>query len=70
MYRGVNINSVLRRRSCYLQAAQADHAVHHLGDAETVAEVVEGVVLVVVVDTQLDGRRRRRVESCMCPWQT
>lgn len=37
----------------YLQAAQADHAVHHLGDAETVAEVVEGVVLVVVVDTEL-----------------
>lgn len=46
---------MLRRRSSYLQAAQADHAVHHLGDAETVAEVVEGVVLVVVVDTQLDG---------------
>lgn len=37
----------------YLQAAEADHAVHHLGDAEAVAEVVEGVVLVVVMDTQL-----------------
>lgn len=40
----------------YLQAAEADHAVHHLGDAETVAEVVEGVVLVVVMDTQLWGQ--------------
>lgn len=37
----------------YLQAAEADHAVHHLGDTETVAEVVEGVVFVVVMDTQL-----------------
>lgn len=37
----------------YLQAAEADHAVHHLGDAEAVAEVVEGVVFVVVVDTEL-----------------
>lgn len=37
----------------YLQAAEADHAVHHLGDTETVAEVVEGVVLVVVMDTEL-----------------
>lgn len=59
---------MLRRRSSYLQAAQADHAVHHLGDAETVAEVVEGVVLVVVVDTQLDGRGGGGVvESCTCP---
>lgn len=41
----------------YLQAAEADHAVHHLGDTEAVAEVVEGVVLVVVMDTQLQRQR-------------
>lgn len=43
--------------SGYLQAAEADHAVHHLGDTETVAEVVEGVVLVVVMNTKLDRRK-------------
>lgn len=42
----------------YLQAAEADHAVHHLGDTETVAEVVEGVVLVVVMDTKLESRKK------------
>lgn len=46
----------------YLQAAEADHAVHHLGDAETVAEVVEWVVLVVVMDTKL---RRVNVSESM-----
>lgn len=48
---------VERRGRCYLQTAEADHAVHHLGDTETVAEVVEGVVLVVVMDTQLQRQR-------------
>lgn len=43
--------------SGYLQAAEADHAVHHLGDTETVAEVVEGVVLVVVMNTKLDRQK-------------
>lgn len=48
---------VRRAAAGYLQAAEADHAVHHLADAETVAEVVEGVVLVVVVDTQLEEEK-------------
>lgn len=37
----------------YLEAAEGDHAVHHLGHAEAVPEIVEGVVSVVVVNTQL-----------------
>lgn len=56
----------------YLQAAEADHAVHHLGDTETVPEVVEGVVLVVVMDTKLETERRcersyqgREVTCCL-----
>lgn len=44
-------------RGVYLQAAQADHAVHHLSDTETVTEVVEGVVLVVVVNTKLQREK-------------
>ena len=35
------------------QSAQLDHAVHHLTDAETVAEVVERVVPVVLLHAQL-----------------
>lgn len=35
----------------YLEAAEGDHAVHHLGHAEAVPEIVEGVVSVVVVNT-------------------
>lgn len=52
-------------RAAHLQAAEADHAVHHLGDTETVAEVVEGVVLVVVMDTKLHrtGKRDKRAET-------
>lgn len=45
----------------YLEAAEADHAVHHLCDTETMAEVVEGVVLVVVMNTQLQRDRERRL---------
>lgn len=37
----------------HLQPAEPDHAVHHLSDAEAVAEVVEGVVPVVVVHAEL-----------------
>ena len=35
------------------QLAQVDHPVHHLGDAETVAKVVEWVVSVVLLDAKL-----------------
>lgn len=49
-------------RGVYLQAAQADHAVHHLSDTETVTEVVEGVVLVVVVNTKLQREKDSRRE--------
>lgn len=37
----------------HLEATERDHAVHHLGHAEAVPEVVEGVVSVVVVDAEL-----------------
>ena len=36
-----------------VEAAQVDHAVHHLSDAETVPEVVERVVAVVLLYTKL-----------------
>ena len=49
-------------RGVYLQAAQADHAVHHLSDTETVTEVVEGIVLVVVVNTKLQREKDSRRE--------
>ena len=35
------------------QGTQVDHTVHHLGDAETMAEVVERIVPVVLLHTQL-----------------
>lgn len=35
----------------YLQTTEADHAVHHLGHTETVSEVVEGIISVVVMNT-------------------
>lgn len=41
----------------HLQAAEADHAVHHLADAEAVAEVMEGVTPVVIVNAQLQRKR-------------
>lgn len=39
----------------HLEATEPDHAVHHLRHTEAVAEVVEGVVPVVVVHTELRG---------------
>lgn len=41
----------------HLEAAEPDHAVHHLGHAEAVPEVVEGVVPVVVVHAELGETR-------------
>lgn len=37
----------------YLEVAEVDHAVHHLCNAKAVAEVVEWVVPVVVMNTEL-----------------
>lgn len=37
----------------HLEPAEPDHAVHHLGHAEAVPEVVERVVPVVVVHAEL-----------------
>lgn len=45
----------------HLQPAEPGHAVHHLGDAEAVTEVVERVVTVVVVHAEL---RRREGPPC------
>ena len=42
-----------------VETAQVDHAVHHLSDAETVTEIVERVVPVVFLHTQLKSRRER-----------
>ena len=39
----------------HLEATAPDHAVHHLGHTEAVPEVVEGVVPVVVMHTELRG---------------
>ena len=41
------------------QTAHVDEAVHHLRDAEAVAEVVERIVAVVLLHTQLRERKRR-----------
>ena len=30
-----------------------DHSVHHLGDTETVTEVMEWIISVILLDTQL-----------------
>ena len=43
------------------QPTQVDHPVHHLGHAETVAEVVERVVTVVLLHTQLKRRKEGNV---------
>ena len=39
------------------QPAHVDEAVHHLRHAETVAEVVERIVAIVLLDTQLQRAR-------------
>lgn len=41
----------------HLEPAEPDHAVHHLGHAEAVPEVVERVVPVVVVHAELRETR-------------
>lgn len=46
-------NGVVPCRGWYLEAAEGDHAVHHLGHTEAVPEIVEGVVSVIVVNAQL-----------------
>lgn len=40
-------------KGTHLEPAEPDHAVHHLGHAEAVPEVVEGVVPVVVLHAEL-----------------
>lgn len=40
----------------YLEVAEVDHAIHHLTNAEAVAEVVERVVTVVLLNCQLGQR--------------
>ena len=37
----------------HLEVAEMDHPIHHLADAEAMAEVVEGVATVVLLDAQL-----------------
>lgn len=51
------------RGGSYLEAAERDHAVHHLGHAEAVPEIVEGVVSVIVVDTQLQREGMKLSET-------
>lgn len=41
----------------HLEATEPDHAVHHLCHTEAMSEVVEGVVPVVVVHTELWGEK-------------
>lgn len=47
--------------SAHLESAEADHAVHHLADAETVTEVVKRVIPVVVMNTHLQRQRKTRL---------
>lgn len=47
--------AILLRWGAYLEAAERDHAVHHLGHAEAVPEIMKGVVSVIVMNTQLQG---------------
>lgn len=44
---------ILLRWRAYLEAAERDHAVHHLSHTEAVPEIMEGVVSVIVMNTQL-----------------
>ena len=37
----------------FIETTQVDHSVHHLGHAETMTEVVERVVAVVLLHAQL-----------------
>jgi len=45
------------------KTTQVDEAVHHLRHAETVPEVVERVVAVVLLNAQLYKQRRRHLAS-------
>ena len=47
-------NTDVFTRQLVPQFTEMDKAVHHLRDAETVTEVVERVVAVVLLDAQLD----------------
>eukprot|EP01137_Pigoraptor_chileana_P003035 Opistho-2@42669 len=55
-------DELVQLRKLVLKLAQVYHAVHHLRDAKTVAEVVEGVVLVVLLDTHKPVLERQWVD--------
>lgn len=46
---------------CHLQVAEVDHPIHHLTDTEAVAEVVERVVPVVLLNCQLGPRGKKKI---------
>ena len=54
---------ILLRWGAYLEAAERDHAVHHLGHAEAVPEIVKGVVSVIVMNTQLQREGMKLSET-------
>lgn len=56
---------ILLRLGPYLEAAERDHAVHHLGHTEAVPEIMKGVVPVIVMNTQLqrEGVKRSDIGS-------
>ena len=45
------------------QMAELDHAIHHLGDAEAMAEIMERVVAVVLLHTQLEEDEMKRINE-------
>lgn len=54
---------ILLRWGAYLEAAERDHAVHHLGHTEAVPEIMKGVVSVIVMNTQLQREGMKQSET-------
>lgn len=66
------IGGILLRWVSYLEVAEWDHAVHHLGHAEAVPEIVKGVVSVIVMNAQLQREWMKQFlwkHTCQPPWK-
>ena len=53
---------ILLRWGAYLEVAERDHAVHHLGHAEAMPEIMKRVVSVIVMNTQLQREGTKQSE--------
>lgn len=52
---GMNIDHA-DKRAAYLKVAEVNHPIHHLANTEAVTKVVEGVIAVVFLNSQLEDR--------------